>query len=283
MTRGRSSRTSSCSTAIPGCKSIRPGCCGQARERREPALMTVFRNDGRWDGSNVVLEGTRIARYAKGLAPPPPQMRWIDYGLLAFRREVIGERVGQATGGPRPGVQRTRRRRPAGGARGQPAVLRDRLRGWAGRARSCADGRAQAMTLAGSRDQPMGGEEFAGRGRGAAFDASRGRTWCPGRHLLRDAGPRRPPAGRGRIRGDIRSLRPDQQLRDRAVPAVRAGDRAPAWSRARIGDLRPRSGPARGRGQPGDRDRDLPDRSSRPARCRCGCWAAAGTCWARYA
>src|SRR6202042_3948079 len=38
-----------------------------ARECREPALMTVFRNDGRWDGSNVVLEGRRIARYAKGL------------------------------------------------------------------------------------------------------------------------------------------------------------------------------------------------------------------------
>jgi NDP-sugar pyrophosphorylase family protein len=64
-----------------------------ARERREPALMTVFRNDGRWDGSNVVLEGARIARYAKGLPTPPPQMRWIDYGLLVFRREVIAARV----------------------------------------------------------------------------------------------------------------------------------------------------------------------------------------------
>ncbi len=64
-----------------------------ARERREPALMTVFRNDGRWDGSNVVLEGTRIARYAKGLTTLPAQMRWIDYGLLAFRRGVIGARV----------------------------------------------------------------------------------------------------------------------------------------------------------------------------------------------
>ncbi len=69
-----------------------------ARERREPALMTVFRNDGRWDGSNVVLEGTHIARYAKGLAKPPAEMRWIDYGLLAFRREVISERV--PAGGP---------------------------------------------------------------------------------------------------------------------------------------------------------------------------------------
>lgn len=64
-----------------------------ARERREPALMTVFRNDRRWDASNVVLDGSRVARYAKGLPVPPPEMQWIDYGLLAFRREVISERV----------------------------------------------------------------------------------------------------------------------------------------------------------------------------------------------
>ncbi len=64
-----------------------------ARERREPALMTVFLNEGRWDGSNVVLEGTRVVRYAKGLTAPPAEMRWIDYGLLAFRRWVIAERV----------------------------------------------------------------------------------------------------------------------------------------------------------------------------------------------
>jgi NDP-sugar pyrophosphorylase family protein len=65
----------------------------EARERPEPALMTVFRNDGRWDGSNVVLKGPRVARYEKGLTTPPPQMRWIDYGLLALRCETIGERV----------------------------------------------------------------------------------------------------------------------------------------------------------------------------------------------
>jgi NDP-sugar pyrophosphorylase family protein len=69
-----------------------------ARERREPALMTVFRNEGRWDGSNVVLDGSQVARYAKGLAAPPPEMRWVDYGLLAFRREVISDRV--PPGGP---------------------------------------------------------------------------------------------------------------------------------------------------------------------------------------
>lgn len=64
-----------------------------ARECREPALMTVFRNDERWDRSNVVLEDRRVTCYAKGLAAPPAKMRWIDYGLLAFRREVIRERV----------------------------------------------------------------------------------------------------------------------------------------------------------------------------------------------
>jgi NDP-sugar pyrophosphorylase family protein len=63
------------------------------RERSEPALMTVFRNDGRWDASNVVLDGTGVRRYAKWLADPPPEMRWIDYGLLALRRRVIAERV----------------------------------------------------------------------------------------------------------------------------------------------------------------------------------------------
>lgn len=64
-----------------------------ARRRREPALMTVFRNEGRWDASNVALEGTRVACYAKDVAASPAELRWIDYGLLAFRRDVISQRV----------------------------------------------------------------------------------------------------------------------------------------------------------------------------------------------
>jgi NDP-sugar pyrophosphorylase family protein len=46
-----------------------------------PALMTVLRNEGRWDASNVVLDegGTRVAVYDK--RTPAPGMRWIDYGL----------------------------------------------------------------------------------------------------------------------------------------------------------------------------------------------------------
>jgi NDP-sugar pyrophosphorylase family protein len=64
-----------------------------ARERREPALMTVYCNNGRWDGSNAVLAEGRVVRYQKGLNPPPQEMRWIDYGLLALRRPVIADRV----------------------------------------------------------------------------------------------------------------------------------------------------------------------------------------------
>jgi NDP-sugar pyrophosphorylase family protein len=44
-----------------------------------PALMTVYRNEGQWDRSNVVFEHGRILRYQKGV--DDPRMRYIDYGL----------------------------------------------------------------------------------------------------------------------------------------------------------------------------------------------------------
>lgn len=44
-----------------------------------PALMTVLRNEGRWDTSNVVCKRDRVVAYDK--RAPTPAMRWIDYGL----------------------------------------------------------------------------------------------------------------------------------------------------------------------------------------------------------
>jgi NDP-sugar pyrophosphorylase family protein len=44
-----------------------------------PALMTVFRNEGRWDTSNVLFDGSRVVRYDK--RHPTPDMKFIDYGL----------------------------------------------------------------------------------------------------------------------------------------------------------------------------------------------------------
>jgi NDP-sugar pyrophosphorylase family protein len=45
----------------------------------QPALMTVLHNRNRWDRSNVLLAGARIAEYNK--RAPRPEMTHIDYGL----------------------------------------------------------------------------------------------------------------------------------------------------------------------------------------------------------
>lgn len=47
-------------------------------------LMTVFRNDNRWDRSNVAYEDGSILAYDK--EKPSARMRHIDYGLAVFRR-----------------------------------------------------------------------------------------------------------------------------------------------------------------------------------------------------
>ena len=51
-----------------------------------PALMTVLRNQGRWDRSNVIYENGRLILYDK---QSDPRMQYIDYGLSAFRRELF--------------------------------------------------------------------------------------------------------------------------------------------------------------------------------------------------
>jgi NDP-sugar pyrophosphorylase family protein len=51
------------------------------------ALMTVFRNEGRWDDSNVEFEGGRILAYDK--ANRTPAMRYIDYGLGILDRRAM--------------------------------------------------------------------------------------------------------------------------------------------------------------------------------------------------
>lgn len=52
-----------------------------------PALMTVCRNEGRWDKSNVLFCNDRIIVYDKQSSEPA--MKHIDYGLLLLRREVL--------------------------------------------------------------------------------------------------------------------------------------------------------------------------------------------------
>ena len=44
---------------------LRGGVSGVRRRAAKPALMTVFRNDGRWDTSNVIFDGRMVTLYDK--------------------------------------------------------------------------------------------------------------------------------------------------------------------------------------------------------------------------
>jgi NDP-sugar pyrophosphorylase family protein len=57
---------------------------------QKPALMTVFRNEGSWDRSNVWFEDGRIKLYDKRLQLP--QMRYIDWGLGMIQSDALALR-----------------------------------------------------------------------------------------------------------------------------------------------------------------------------------------------
>ena len=56
-------------------------------ESRKLGLMSVYRNEGQWDRSNVEFAEGRVLRYDK--ANQTPSMRHIDYGLGVFTREAF--------------------------------------------------------------------------------------------------------------------------------------------------------------------------------------------------
>jgi NDP-sugar pyrophosphorylase family protein len=57
------------------------------RQSGFPGLMTVYRNEGLYDSSNVEYDDGRILRYDK--RHRTPAMHHIDYGLGAFHRSVF--------------------------------------------------------------------------------------------------------------------------------------------------------------------------------------------------
>jgi NDP-sugar pyrophosphorylase family protein len=66
------------------------------RAAGRPGLMSVFRNDGRWDQSNVVFdaEAGLVTLYDKQrVLRPVEDFSYIDYGLSALSREVIEREV----------------------------------------------------------------------------------------------------------------------------------------------------------------------------------------------
>src|ERR1051325_442133 len=60
------------------------------RRSGRPALMTVFRNEGQWDTSNVWFENARVRLYDK--RERLPQMRHIDWGLSVIRSDALAAR-----------------------------------------------------------------------------------------------------------------------------------------------------------------------------------------------
>jgi NDP-sugar pyrophosphorylase family protein len=60
------------------------------RRQAKPALMTVLKNDGRWDRSNVLYREGRLIEYNK--REPRLDMTYIDYGLGVLSTPVLAER-----------------------------------------------------------------------------------------------------------------------------------------------------------------------------------------------
>ncbi len=53
-----------------------------------PAMMTVLRNQGRWDTSNASFDGDLVTVYDK--LRPDASMQWIDYGLGGLSAAALG-------------------------------------------------------------------------------------------------------------------------------------------------------------------------------------------------
>jgi N-acetyl-alpha-D-muramate 1-phosphate uridylyltransferase len=56
---------------------------------RRPALMTVLRNDGRWDKSNILLKNGELIEYDK--KSPRLDMLHIDFGLSVLSNDVFSK------------------------------------------------------------------------------------------------------------------------------------------------------------------------------------------------
>jgi NDP-sugar pyrophosphorylase family protein len=61
---------------------------------RSPGLMTVFRNEDRWDRSNVLWRDGKIVEYNK--RAPRTEMAYVDYGLAVLSAHTLQKRPDEA-------------------------------------------------------------------------------------------------------------------------------------------------------------------------------------------
>jgi N-acetyl-alpha-D-muramate 1-phosphate uridylyltransferase len=57
------------------------------QSQHQPALMTVYKNEGQWDSSNVEFVAGKINKYDK--VNKTAQMQYIDYGLGIFNKSAF--------------------------------------------------------------------------------------------------------------------------------------------------------------------------------------------------
>jgi NDP-sugar pyrophosphorylase family protein len=77
------------------------------RKSRRPAVMTVLRNEERWDRSNCIYRDGLVVLYDKSRpAGRRGEMSWIDYGLSVLTSRVVEERVPAGTVADLAEVQR---------------------------------------------------------------------------------------------------------------------------------------------------------------------------------
>jgi NDP-sugar pyrophosphorylase family protein len=63
------------------------------RDGAEPALMTVFKNDGRWDRSNAAVRDGHVLYDKRHPMSGDVPMEWIDYGLSILQRSLIADEI----------------------------------------------------------------------------------------------------------------------------------------------------------------------------------------------
>ena len=191
----------------------------------KPALMTVYRNDGRWDSSNVIYEDGAIVLYDKHhRVRPAADFPFIDYGLMAFARRTVADEIPAA--GKADLADCCTRSAVAASWRGWRSVSAStrsaRRRGWRTSRNGCAldadrprpRRRAQRLAPQSGRatsrqpDAPVGGDGVSvGAGRHPRSDAGRVRH----RH-------RQQPAGVGEGQDDARRAAGGARRRRRGRP-----------------------------------------------------------------
>jgi NDP-sugar pyrophosphorylase family protein len=63
------------------------------RSSAKPALLTVLRNEGRWDTSNTEVADDLVVKHDK--QEPGPEMLWIDYGLSVLTAAAMSAVPGE--------------------------------------------------------------------------------------------------------------------------------------------------------------------------------------------